>query len=88
MLQPQANTQFHQLTYRRGSLNGNARFTPDGKNIIYTAAWDGPQPELYTVACRTALMDTLSAFATLGCCRFLVAVRWRLRLLLSKSQSC
>ncbi len=50
VLRPQANTQFHQLTYRRGSLNGNARFTADGKNIIYTAAWDGPQPELYTVS--------------------------------------
>jgi hypothetical protein len=49
-LRPATNPQFHQLTYRRGVLNGNARFTGDGKEIIYTASWDGPEPELYTVA--------------------------------------
>jgi len=47
---PMRNPKFHQLTYRRGTLVGNARFTPDGKDIIYTAAWDGPDPELYTVS--------------------------------------
>jgi len=47
---PTPNTEFHQLTYRRGALSGNARFTPDGKDIVYTASWDGPEPELYTVA--------------------------------------
>ncbi len=47
---PASNTQFHQLTYRRGQLVGNARFTPDGKDVIYTAAWDSPEPELYTVS--------------------------------------
>jgi eukaryotic-like serine/threonine-protein kinase len=41
-------SQFHQLTYRRGSLE-DARFTADGQNIIYTAAWDGSEPEIYTV---------------------------------------
>jgi len=47
---PPSHAQFHQLTYRRGQLNGNARFTPDGKEIIYTAAWDSAEPELYTVS--------------------------------------
>jgi len=42
-------SQFHQLTYRRGELQ-DARFTADGQNIIYTAAWDGAEPEIYTVA--------------------------------------
>jgi eukaryotic-like serine/threonine-protein kinase len=46
---PVGNATFHQLTYRRGTL-GDARFTPDGKNIVYTAAWETPEPELYTVA--------------------------------------
>jgi serine/threonine protein kinase len=47
---PSANPRFHQLTFRRGVLSGNARFTGDGKEIIYTASWDSPEPELYTVA--------------------------------------
>jgi serine/threonine protein kinase/dipeptidyl aminopeptidase/acylaminoacyl peptidase len=42
-------SQFHQLTYRRGELQ-DARFTADGQNVIYTAAWDGAEPEIYTVA--------------------------------------
>ncbi len=50
VLRPAKGPQFHQITYRRGQLDGNARFTPDGKDIIYTAAWDTPQPELYTVS--------------------------------------
>jgi serine/threonine protein kinase len=39
---------FHQLTYRRGTP-GSARFTPDGQNVIYTATWEGAEPELYIV---------------------------------------
>jgi serine/threonine protein kinase/WD40 repeat protein len=50
LLRPASNAQFHQLTYRRGQLSGNARFTPDGKEVIYSAAWDNPEPELYTVS--------------------------------------
>ena len=50
VLRPAHNPQFHQLTYRRGFLVGEARITPDGKDVIYTAAWDGPLPEIYTVA--------------------------------------
>lgn len=46
---PSAGAQFREVTYRRGSL-GNARFSPDGQNIIYTASWEGSSPELYTVA--------------------------------------
>ena len=40
--------QFRQVTYRRGNL-GNARFSRDGANILYTAEWEGARPELYTV---------------------------------------
>jgi len=45
---PATGPQFHQLTYRRGTV-GTARFTPDGQNVIYTALWEGSPPELYTV---------------------------------------
>ncbi len=31
---------FRRLTFRRGTL-GNARFTPDGQAIVYSATWDG-----------------------------------------------
>ncbi|HEY3838182.1 MAG TPA: protein kinase [Bryobacteraceae bacterium] len=45
---PVTGTQFHQLTFRRGALT-DARFTPDGASILYTAAWQGAEPEIYTV---------------------------------------
>src|SRR5277367_6079998 len=37
--------EYKQITFRTGSI-GNARFTPDG-SIVYSAAWDGDQPQLY-----------------------------------------
>jgi serine/threonine protein kinase/Tol biopolymer transport system component len=38
---------YHQLTYRWGSVH-SARFAPDGQTIIYSAAWDGKPPEIYS----------------------------------------
>ncbi len=38
---------FHRLTYRRGMVQ-QARFMPDGQNILYTAAWDGGTPKIYS----------------------------------------
>jgi hypothetical protein len=35
------------LTFRRGSVGG-ARFAPDGKTVVYTAAWQGGLPRIYT----------------------------------------
>ncbi len=37
--------EYKQVTFRTGSM-GNARFTPDG-SVIYSAAWDGGDDELY-----------------------------------------
>jgi eukaryotic-like serine/threonine-protein kinase len=37
--------EYQQITFRTGSM-GNARFTPDG-SIIYSAAWDGGESQLY-----------------------------------------
>lgn len=45
---PVVSIQFHQLTFRRGNLT-DARFTPDGQNVLYTAEWEGAKPEIYTV---------------------------------------
>jgi len=46
---PVTGWQFHQLTYRRGILT-DARFTPDGQNVLYSAVWQGTQPEIYTTS--------------------------------------
>ncbi len=43
---------FHQVTFRKGSV-ANARFTPDGGNIIYSAEWNG-------AASRAFLADLVS----------------------------
>jgi len=38
---------FHQLTFRRGAIQG-ARFTADGQTIVYGAAWEGGPTELFS----------------------------------------
>ncbi|HKS72958.1 MAG TPA: protein kinase [Terriglobales bacterium] len=38
---------YHQLTFRGGTIR-MARFAPDGKTIVYSAAWEGNPTELYT----------------------------------------
>src|SRR5713226_1827401 len=38
---------YHQLTFRGGTIR-MARFAPDGKNIVYSAAWEGNPIELFT----------------------------------------
>jgi Tol biopolymer transport system component len=42
-----AESQFDQLTFRRGSIQ-SARFAPDGRTIVYAAAWEGGPTALYT----------------------------------------
>jgi predicted Ser/Thr protein kinase len=39
---------FHRLTFSRGTIWG-ARFAPDGGTIVYSAAWNGEKPRLFTV---------------------------------------
>jgi len=36
----------HQITFRRGTV-WNARFTPDGKSVLYGAAWEGNPVEIF-----------------------------------------
>ena len=43
---------FKQLTFRRGWIN-LSRFTPDGRTVVYTAAWDGEPPEIFTTRTDT-----------------------------------
>lgn len=37
---------FKQVTFRRGNVL-RARFTPDGQNLVYSAAWDGHPSEIF-----------------------------------------
>jgi eukaryotic-like serine/threonine-protein kinase len=39
---------FHRLTFRRGNVL-RARFAPDGRTIVYGAAWAGAPSEVFTV---------------------------------------
>ena len=39
---------YRRLTFDRGAL-GRARFAPDGDTIIYSAAWRGEPPEVFTM---------------------------------------
>jgi eukaryotic-like serine/threonine-protein kinase len=38
---------FVRLTYQRGNIRG-ARFSPDGQNVIYSAAWEGRPYEVFS----------------------------------------
>jgi hypothetical protein len=39
---------FHRLTFRRGNVL-SARFAPDGKTVVYGAAWEAAPGEIFTV---------------------------------------
>ena len=39
--------EYQQLTFRRGTIRA-ARFGPDGQTMIYSAAWEGNLPEIFT----------------------------------------
>jgi hypothetical protein len=43
---PAAAPSFHQLTFLRGFVQ-NARFTGDGKHVVYSAAWNGRSSRLF-----------------------------------------
>jgi hypothetical protein len=39
--------QYQRLTFQRGSIS-SARFAPEGRTIVYAAAWDGKSYDLFT----------------------------------------
>jgi Tol biopolymer transport system component len=49
---------FTRLTFQRGSI-GNARFTPDGKSVVYSAAWDGNPHEVFEMRTDQSSTRTL-----------------------------
>jgi serine/threonine protein kinase len=48
-LTPKSSPVFHQITYRRGTVYA-ARLAPDGKTIVYSAAWEGDPLQLYVAS--------------------------------------
>jgi Tol biopolymer transport system component len=46
-LQQASSPAYHLLTYRRGTIR-MARLAPDGKTVIYSAAWEGAPVEVFT----------------------------------------
>jgi len=46
---PAPPPRYQQVTFQRGPVSA-ARFAPDGKTIVYAAAWDGHPFELYTAS--------------------------------------
>ncbi|MEP6802180.1 MAG: protein kinase, partial [Acidobacteriota bacterium] len=49
---------YRPVSFHRGSL-GVARFAPDGKTILYTAAWQGHAPQLYSTRLDSIESTTL-----------------------------
>ena len=43
---PTSNPQFHRLTFERGTVY-SARFTSDGRSVVYGASWNGHPMQLY-----------------------------------------
>jgi serine/threonine protein kinase/Tol biopolymer transport system component len=41
------NPSFHEITFRNGTV-WDARFAPDGQTVIYSAAWEGQPPEVFS----------------------------------------
>lgn len=44
---PSSEVTYHQLTFRKGTVL-SARFAPDNRTVIYSAAWGGTDPELFS----------------------------------------
>jgi Tol biopolymer transport system component len=46
--EPAGGIAFRQMTFRRGTLY-NARFAPDGRTVLFGAAWDGAPLDVFSV---------------------------------------
>jgi hypothetical protein len=44
---PSSEVTYHQLTFRKGTVL-SARFAPDNRTVLYSAAWSGKDPELFS----------------------------------------
>jgi serine/threonine protein kinase len=69
------------LTFRRGTIL-SARFAPDGRSIVYSAAWDGKPSELFTTRpespeSRSLNLSPASLLAVSSAGELAVSIGWR-----------
>jgi Tol biopolymer transport system component len=57
-LRPGVNPEFHRVTYERGTVY-SARFTPDGRTVVYGAAWNGRPLQIYSTIPESLLARPL-----------------------------
>ena len=75
---PSSEVTYHQLTFRKGTVL-SARFAPDNRTVIYSAAWGGSDPELFSTR-----KDSIESHPRSGCVRsiclaFLRKESWQCR---------
>ena len=51
--EPSEPIQFRRLTFQRGRIP-SARFAPDGKTIVFSAAWEGRPVDIFTTRTDSA----------------------------------
>jgi serine/threonine protein kinase len=69
------------LTFRRGSIL-SARFAPDGRSVVYSAAWDGKPSEIFTTRpespeSRSLALSPASLLAVSPSGDLAVSIGWR-----------
>jgi hypothetical protein len=55
-VRPGAEPQYQRLTFSRGTVY-SARFTPDGRSVLYGAAWNGHPVEIFSTAPNSVLAN-------------------------------
>ncbi|HXM23961.1 MAG TPA: protein kinase [Terriglobales bacterium] len=70
-LRPVANPEFHRVTFERGTVY-SARFTLDGRTVVYGAAWNGRPLQIYSTIPDSLLARPLGLTSAylLGLSRF------------------
>jgi Tol biopolymer transport system component len=54
-----ASPEYHRLTFEEGTVYG-ARFSPDGRNIVYEASWNGSLPRLFSTVSASSQTQQLA----------------------------
>jgi serine/threonine protein kinase/Tol biopolymer transport system component len=80
ILAPAPNPQYRRITFERGTVY-SARFRPDGRSVLYGAAWNGQPTEIYSTVGDSPQAQSLglSSAYLLGVSReneLAIALRW------------
>jgi Tol biopolymer transport system component len=58
-LRPAAKPEYHRVTFERGTVY-SARFTADGRTIVYGASWNGRPLQIYSTVSESLLANPLN----------------------------